>query len=272
MLYFLPTPIGNLDDISKHCLDILELCEIIICEDTRVTKSLINLLNSKFDKKIKPKEFHSLHSHNESEFLSKFDVENFDKICVYVSDAGMPCISDPGSFLVDFAIKNDIKYEVLSGSNALLLAVAGSGFVKKEFVFLGFLPSSGSERDLALQNALTLPYPCVIYESPKRIIKLISQICKIDENRKIYAIKEATKKFETKFHFIAKDMLNALNLANLNGEWVVVVDNANLTTQKITTQDILDLELPPKQKSKLLAKISGKSAKEHYEELISKKY
>ena len=76
MLYFLPTPIGNLDDISKRCLDILNLCDIIICEDSRVTKSFINLLNSKYNLEINPSEFYSLHTHNESEFFAKFDPNN----------------------------------------------------------------------------------------------------------------------------------------------------------------------------------------------------
>ena len=155
MLYFLPTPIGNLDDISKRCLDILNLCDIIICEDSRVTKSFINLLNSKYNLEINPSEFYSLHTHNESEFFAKFDPNNLiEKIVVYVSDAGMPCISDPGVALVRFAQNNSINYEVLSGSNALLLAVAASGLVEKEFSFLGFLPNTSRDRDLALQNAL----------------------------------------------------------------------------------------------------------------------
>lgn len=272
MLYFLPTPIGNLDDISKRCLDILNLCDIIICEDSRVTKSLINLLNTKYNLNINPSEFYSLHTHNESEFFAKFDPNNLiEKIVVYVSDAGMPCISDPGVALVRFAQNNSINYEVLSGSNALLLAVAASGLVEKEFSFLGFLPNTSRDRDLALQNALNSPYPVVIYESPKRILNLIKDIAKLEPTREIFAIKEATKKFETKFKNSAQNLVLSLQNANLKGEWCVVVAATNIINQeKITIDDINELDIAPKQKAKLLSKLTGKSVKEIYNKLSNR--
>ena len=269
MLYFLPTPIGNLDDISKRCLDILNLCDIIICEDSRVTKSLINLLNSKYNLNINPSEFYSLHTHNESEFFAKFDSEKLiSKTVVYVSDAGMPCISDPGVSLVEFAQKNGINYEVLSGANAALLAVAASGIVKKEFSFLGFLPNTGKDRELAVQNMLNLPYPVVIYESPKRILQLVEAVAKLEPEREIFAIKEATKKFEAKFKNSARNLVATLKSANLKGEWCVVVDGSkNIPQSAISIADINELDIPPKQKAKLLAKLTGKSVKEIYSQL-----
>ncbi|MCR8696260.1 MULTISPECIES: 16S rRNA (cytidine(1402)-2'-O)-methyltransferase [Campylobacter] len=271
MLYFLPTPIGNLDDISKRCLDILNLCDIIICEDSRVTKSFIKLLNSRYNLDIKPSEFYSLHTHNESEFFAKFEVSKLvEKIVVYVSDAGMPCISDPGVSLVKFAQKNSINYEVLSGSNALLLAVAASGLVEKEFSFLGFLPNNGKDRDIALQNALNSPYPVVIYESPKRVFELITSVAKMEPNREIFAIKEATKRFETKFKDSAQNLVIKLKNANLKGEWCVVIAASNVSNyEKITISDIDELDIPPKQKAKLLSKLTGKSVKEIYNQLTN---
>ncbi|MBF0985167.1 MAG: rRNA (cytidine-2'-O-)-methyltransferase, partial [Campylobacter sp.] len=166
------------------------------------------------------------------------------------------------------AIKNDIAYEVLSGSNAALLAVVASGLCEKEFCFLGFLPNNGKERAIAIQNALNLPFPAVIYESPKRILSLILDFAKLEPNREIFAIKEATKKFETKFRAAASELAKKLQEANLSGEWCVVVQkNPNFTSEKITKNDILELEISPKAKAKLLAKITGKSAKEIYSEL-----
>ncbi|OCR89571.1 16S rRNA methyltransferase [Campylobacter fetus subsp. testudinum] len=271
MLYFLPTPIGNLDDISKRCLDVLELCEIIICEDTRVTKSLITLLNARFGLQISPKEFYSLHTHNEKDFFYKFDKAKLEtKICVYVSDAGMPCISDPGISLVKFAQQNTIKYEVLSGANALLLAAAASGIIEKEFTFLGFLPNLGKERQIAIQNALNSPYPVIIYESPKRILSLIKSISELDLAREVFIIKEATKKFETKFKGSATNLLTQLENSNLNGEWCVVIERcANSVLERITTKDITELDLPLKQKAKLISKITGENAKKIYQNLIT---
>ncbi|ANE33810.1 16S rRNA (cytidine(1402)-2'-O)-methyltransferase [Campylobacter hyointestinalis subsp. lawsonii CCUG 27631] len=270
MLYFLPTPIGNLDDISKRCLDVLELCEIIICEDTRVTKSLITLLNAKFNLQISPKEFYSLHTHNEKDFFDKFDKSKLEtRICVYASDAGMPCISDPGISLVKFAQQNSIKYEVLSGANALLLAAAASGIIEKEFIFLGFLPNLGKERQIAIQNALNSLYPVIIYESPKRILSLIEDIVKLSPDREIFAIKEATKKFETKFKDNATNLLTILKKSNLNGEWCVVVDRSFVSAfERISQADILALDIPPKQKAKLLCKITGENSKKIYQNLI----
>ncbi|WP_086282787.1 16S rRNA (cytidine(1402)-2'-O)-methyltransferase [Campylobacter devanensis] len=269
MLYFLPTPIGNLDDISKRCLDILNLCDIIICEDSRVTKSLINLLNTKYNLNINPSEFYSLHTHNESEFFTKFEAKKLiENTVVYVSDAGMPCISDPGVALVEFAQQNGINYEVLSGANAALLAVAASGIVQKEFTFLGFLPNTGRDRELAIQNALNLTYPVVIYESPKRVLQLVEAIAKLEPKREIFAIKEATKKFEAKFKNSAKNLVAMLKSANLKGEWCIVIDGSKNNIQNtISVADINELDIPPKQKAKLLAKLTGKSVKEIYAQL-----
>ena len=132
MLYLIPTPIGNLSDISSRALEVLQSCEILICEDTRVSKKLLNLLSDKFQISFKISQFYSLHTHNEAEFFAGFDAALLrEKVCAYVSDAGMPCISDPGIALVKFAQRSGITYEVLSGANALLLAAAASGLVEK---------------------------------------------------------------------------------------------------------------------------------------------
>ena len=185
-----------------------------------------------------------------------------------MSDAGMPCICDPGREVVNFALKNDIKYEILTGANATILAVAASGIVEKEFVFLGFLPNTGAQRKIAIQNALNLNVPCVIYESPKRILQLIENFAKIAPKREIFLIKEATKKFETKFRASAEEMVQILSRANLSGEWVCVVDKSpNLACETITCDEILALDIPPKQKAKLLAKITGEDIKKIYEKL-----
>lgn len=269
MIYFLPTPIGNLADISYRTIEILQNCDIIFCEDTRIGKKLLLLLAQKFDINFGEILFYSVHSHNEADFIAKFDQEILrEKNVVFMSDAGMPCISDPGAEIVKFAIYNHIDYEVIPGANAVLLAVASSGLVQKEFIFLGFLPNNGKERDIAIQNALNLAYPAVIYESPKRIFDLIKDIAKYDENREIFLIKEATKKFETKFSQTAKNLLEILSQANLNGEWVCVLSpSQNTSFERISVDDIISLEIPPKQKAKLLAKITGENAKKIYEKL-----
>lgn len=269
MIYFIPTPIGNLKDISLHALEVLRECEILLCEDTRVSRSLINLLNERFNADIQISKFIPFHTHNENEFFTNLEPSFFDKNVAFLSDAGMPGISDPGVGLIRYALKNGINYEVLSGANAALLAIVSSGLVDKEFIFLGFLPNTGKERKIAIQNALNLAYTAVIYESPKRILELVESIAKLEPERELFAIKEATKKFETKFKNSAKNLALELKNANLSGEWSLVISSAkNVSFERISVDDINDLDIPPKIKAKLLSKITGENAKKIYENII----
>lgn len=270
MLYFIPTPIGNLGDISFRALELLKTCEIFFCEDTRISKSLLLSLSHKFKIDFKTKKMISFHSHNEKEILKNLNSEIFSQDIAFLSDAGMPGISDPGYALVDFALKNGIKFEVLPGANAALVALVSSALSEKEFVFMGFLANKGKDRIKDIQRALNHSYASIIYESPKRILSLVEQISFIDENREIFAIKEISKKFETKFKGKAKEVFNELKEANLNGEWVLVIskNHQNLNYNSLLESDILELDIPLKTKSKLLSKINGKSPKEIYAKLL----
>ena len=269
MLYLVPSPIGNLEDVSFRIISVLQKCELILCEDTRVSKSLIQALNFKFNLDIKIKKFIALHSHNEKEFLSNINKEFFNANVVYMSDAGMPCISDPGAVLVDFAIKNQIDYEVIPGANALLCAFASSGFKQKEFTFFAFLSNKGKNREKEIEKLMQNPYVSIVYESPTRILSLLESISLIDENRELFAIKEISKKFEKKFKASAKELLKILKNENLNGEWVLVIDsNKDEKKSFISEKDILNLDISLKEKSKLLAKIHSKNPKELYKKLL----
>jgi 16S rRNA (cytidine1402-2'-O)-methyltransferase len=261
LLILVPTPIGNLSDISKRAIEALNEADVIFCEDTRVTKKLLNLLQIEYSNKT----FYSMHSHNESEIISKLDLSIFDKNVVYVSDAGMPGISDPGSKLIQFAQQNNIKYDVIPGANAVLTALVASGF-EGEFTFFGFLPHKGNERDKKLKEVINHDKIAIIYESPHRIDKLLKELKKEIPERTVFFAKELTKMYQT---FI-KDKVKNIELKNNKGEWVVVIDK----TQKndiltLSYDDILTLKLHPKEKAKLLSKISTKSTKEIYNELIN---
>lgn len=210
MLYFIPTPIGNLSDISFRALELLKTCDLVFCEDTRVSKSLISLLNTKFHTDIHISKFIALHSHNEKEVLASIDLKIFEKNVAYLSDAGMPGISDPGKALVEFAQENNITYEILPGANAALVALVSSAFCQKEFIFIGFLANKGKERQKDIEKILNFPYPSIIYESPKRILSLVEQIMILDSQREIFLIKEISKKFEKKFKGNAKELSEIL--------------------------------------------------------------
>ncbi|EAH7701042.1 16S rRNA (cytidine(1402)-2'-O)-methyltransferase [Campylobacter upsaliensis] len=270
MLYFIPTPIGNLSDISLRSLELLSACEIVFCEDTRVCKHLITLLNDRFKTCIKPQKILSLHTHNEKEVLEKLDLKLFEKNVAYLSDAGMPGISDPGFALIQFALKHKLSYEVLPGANAALVALVSSNLCEKEFIFLGFLANKGKQRQKEIENLLLNPYPTIIYEAPTRILALVQTIAKLEPERELFAMKEISKKFQTSFRGRAEELVGELKNANLNGEWVLVVakSSQNFSSNSLCESDILALDLPLKVKSKLLAKMSGKNSKELYQKLL----
>ena len=260
MLKFVPTPIGNLSDISKRAIEALDEANIIFCEDTRITKKLLNLLNIPTNKT-----FYSMHSHNENEIISKLDISIFDKNIVYVSDAGMPAISDPGAKLVKFAQQNNIKYDVLPGANAILTAFVASGF-EGEFTFFGFLAHKGSEREKKLKEVISNDKISILYESPHRIEKLLKELKTLIPERVAFFAKELTKIHQT---FI-KDNIKNINLQNTKGEWVVIIDKTEKSDSLTLNYDeILALKLPLKEKAKLLSKISSKSTKEIYNELVN---
>ena len=270
MLCLVPTPIGNLEDISKRALKALEEAELIFCEDTRVTKKLLNLLEEKYNLNLSNKEFKSFHSHNENQVISSLTKELFTKNVVYCSDAGMPCVSDPGAVLVDFCIKNDIPYDVIPGANALLTAYAMSGFSSTNFAFYGFLDHKGASRNSKLDEILNSNILAILYESPHRLLKLLEELAQKDENRTIFLVKELSKLHQKSYKNSAKVLFEELKNENIKGEWVVVIQAKEKLGANIELDDIKNLDIAPKIKAKLIAKLTGKNAKEIYQQLLDK--
>ena len=295
MLYLIATPIGNIADIGIRALNVLESCDEILCEDTRVAKKLITLLNVRG--LLKKADFHytSFHSHNESLRLESFGAELkrlgadfFSKNVAYLSDAGMPCISDPGAKLVAFLQENGLPYSAVSGACSVVLAFALSGF-EGGFSFLGFIPHKMSDKRIFLRNMLESPLHCVCFESPKRILDSLKMLCEFAPNRKIFIAKELSKMHE-KFYFgKVGEVLARLKSENLKGEWVLVISAEQGGAERLSDEaqntpfgaiqpkkslnrfDIEALDIPPKIKAKLIAKIEGRSPKECYEELLNEK-
>ena len=269
MLTFVPTPIGNIGDISLRAIEALKEADVLLCEDTRITKKLLHILQERYD--FIPKEnqeFISLHSHNEQRFVEKLQSEFFEHNVVYVSDAGMPGVSDPGQVLVNYCIDNDIAYDVLPGANALLTAFVASGFMETKMVFLGFLDHKGKSREAGLQEALFNGYTTVLYEAPHRLEKLLKEIEKIDSERTIFLAKELTKKYQSYLRGTASELLEKLQ-NNIKGEWVVVLKAAaKHNISSISEQDILELDIPLKAKAKLIAKITQENTKTCYQRLL----
>jgi 16S rRNA (cytidine1402-2'-O)-methyltransferase len=268
MLSFLPTPIGNLEDISYRAVRILKSAKIIFAEDTRIAKSLLSLLSQRLNIDFGEKTFISLHSHNEIEKLSTIDINLFDEDTIYMSDAGMPAISDPGMHLINYAQSNNIPYDVLPGANAVLTALVMSGMSDKNFYFHGFLPHKPKERIKELKALLNRQEVIVLYESPHRLLQFAQELTLIDPLTPLFLAKELTKKFQSTFKGTAEEVLNLLQEATIKGEWVAVFKPLKSTNLPSNLLDIVaPLPLPPKEAAKLLAKLSQTKVKDCYEAL-----
>ncbi|MFA5427575.1 MAG: 16S rRNA (cytidine(1402)-2'-O)-methyltransferase [Sulfurimonas sp.] len=269
MLTLVPTPIGNIGDISLRAIEVLSGADTLLCEDTRVTKKLIHILKERYNTSFNPEQnFISLHSHNEKEFIEKLQPSFFEQNVLYVSDAGMPGISDPGQALVKYCQDNGVVYDILPGANALLTAFVASGFVETKMLFWGFLPHKGKDREASLQGALGSGFTTILYESPHRLEKLLNELSHEDTSRKIFLAKELTKKYQ-KYYFGTADEIKHKVDANLRGEWVVVIEAANAqNSSAISQNDILELDLPKKVQAKLISKITGENTKACYERLL----
>ena len=270
MIKFIPTPIGNPEDITIRALREFEKATLFLCEDTRETKRLLYILEERFDFTMPSADFLSFHEHNGKERLkevaSRLTIENV----IYVSDAGMPIISDPGQILVEYAQKHNISYDVLPGASAVTTAYASSGFESGKFLFWGFLPHKGSSRSSELIEVMNSSTNIILYEAPHRIEKLILEITSIDEDRELFLAKEISKKFQNYYKATAKEILEKFNTINSRGEWVVIIKAIEKDEKALYLDDILNFDIPPKVKSKLLSKITDRTTKEWYKELILK--
>lgn len=275
MLYLLPSPIGNLSDITLRTLEVLKGGDVFLCEDTRVTQRLLSLLEKKGLLQAKERKFYAFHSHNQDSFLHHVDELFFAVDVIFMSDAGMPCVSDPGSALVRYAQRHEIPYEILPSGSAPILAYCYSGFGDDGFVFDGFLPHKSLERKSRLMHwreMLLGSLPLVIFESPLRLLASLQDLCEIDSDCEVFVIKEMTKKFERFFKGGIGEVLEEMKCENLHGEWVLVVRfSPKSLEKKLGSLEVLGLDIPPKIKAKLLSKITDQSPKSWYQKLTEER-
>ncbi|MDD4088670.1 MAG: 16S rRNA (cytidine(1402)-2'-O)-methyltransferase [Tissierellia bacterium] len=232
-LYIVPTPIGNLGDMTKRAVETLNNCELILAEDTRHTQKLLNHFNIK----TKMSSYHKFNEKQRSEEIIQ-KLLNDDISVALVTDAGTPCISDPGYELVKEARENDIEVIGLAGASALTTALSISGIETYEFAFYGFLPRKKSELDSTLKRILDNPVKTfVLYESPRRILNLIENIKVHMPNSTLCVCKELTKLHEKTFYGNADEVLEQLNNHDdvEKGEYVVVGYNNDYLEQDISS-------------------------------------
>ena len=268
MITFIPTPIGNPQDITIRAMKLFENARLFFCEDTRQTKRLLRLLEERFAMTYPDAEFYSFNEHNGGARIEEFSSVFSEKEIVYVSDAGMPVISDPGQLLVEYCQNHDIKYDVLPGASAATTVYAASGFEGGKFLFYAFLPHKGKERSTALDAVMNSRYDTVLYEAPHRLEKLLAEIIAIDADRLLFLAKEISKKYQRYYHGTAAEIRTQLSETTIRGEWAVVIGAQREMKQSLSFDQVLALELPPKVKAKLLSSLSDKSTKAWYEILI----
>lgn len=220
LLYLVPTPIGNMQEVSPRMIEVLSSMNLIACEDTRVTGKLLNMLGLK-------KELVSLREHNEvsqSQDLVK-RILSGEKVA-YMSDAGYPCISDPGAKFVQICLENGINVTCISGPNAALNALAASGLPSDHFYFHGFLQAKESAKLEELRELLNKKETLIFYEAPHRIQKTLESMYEILGDRKACIARELTKKHEEFIRGSLKE-LSKIDPETLIGEMVIIVEGFN---------------------------------------------
>ena len=217
LLYLIPTPIGNLEDITLRALRILKDVDAILAEDTRVTKKILKHYN------INNKIF-SFHSHNEHRVLEKWIKKLKEgKIIALVSDAGTPSVSDPGFLLVRECAKSGIDVKCLPGPTAFLPALVNSGIPCDRFVFEGFLPVKKG-RKTRMQDLSVESRTMIFYESPHRILKTLKLfLLYFGEERKITITREISKIYEETIRGTIIDLIKVYETNKPRGEFVIIV-------------------------------------------------
>lgn len=219
-LYVVATPIGNLNDISKRALEVLESCDLIAAEDTRNTQKLLNSFNIK-TRLISYHKF--IEIKRSKELINKILSEQIN--IALVSDAGTPCISDPGTEIVRCARKNGIQVIGIAGASALTMALSISGIDSSEISFYGFLSKKKQILRKKLEEIKANPIRTfVVFESPKRIITLIEEVNKIMPNATLCVCNDLTKYYEKSYYGDVKDVLLKLKEAEFvgKGEYTIV--------------------------------------------------
>ena len=231
VLYLVATPIGNLGEFSSRALDIIKEVDIIGCEDTRNTQKLLSFFGIK-------KELCSLREHNEftsSDYLIK-RLLNGDKVA-YVSDAGYPCISDPGNILAKKAIEAGINVSTICGSSAFLNALVSSGLPTDHFSFYGFISPKDNEATQELNALKSRAETLIFYESPHRIERTLKLFHQVLGDRNAVIGRELTK-INEEFVRGTLSELSSMDCDTLKGEMVIIVEG-NTSKEEVSDEDVL---------------------------------
>ena len=217
-LYMVGVPIGNFDDMTYRAVQTLQMVDMIYCEDTRVTKKLLN--HFAIDKPLR-----SYHTFNENEITNQLlDLIREGQNIAVVSDAGMPIISDPGFPAVRDAIQNDVDVVVIPGPSAFVTALVGSGISSNRILFTGFLNSGDNKRKKELEKLKDKEETLILYESPHRIKETLEMLVELMPTRHICLARELTKTYEEYLHGTPLEILEVVD--EIKGEMVIIIEGA----------------------------------------------
>tara|TARA_B100000674_G_scaffold445387_1_gene411619 strand:+ start:96 stop:764 length:669 start_codon:yes stop_codon:yes gene_type:complete len=217
MLYIIPTPIGNLKDITLRCIEKLKNTELIIVENYNKSKILFKEHNISTP-------FIINNTFNESSKLD-YIISKIKSVndCCLITDSGTPGISDPGFLIIRKCVELEIDVKCLPGPTALIPALIQSGFPCEKFVFEGFLPKKKGKLK-RLEYLVNETRSVIIYESPHRILKTLEIINDLSPNKKIVVVKELTKIHENIYRGTSKEIIKNLELSNLKGEFIIIMN------------------------------------------------
>lgn len=220
MLYIIPTPIGNLKDITLRCIEKLKNTELIIVESYNKSKILFKEYNISAPYIIN-------NTFNESSKLD-YIISKIKSVsdCCLITDSGTPGISDPGFLIIRKCVELEIDVKCLPGPTALIPALIQSGFPCEKFVFEGFLPKKKGKLK-RLEYLLNETRSVIIYESPHRILKTLEIINNLTPNKKIVVIKELTKIHENIYRGISKEIIKNLEISKLKGEFIIIINGSD---------------------------------------------
>lgn len=272
-LYIVPTPIGNLDDITLRAIDVLKNATLIAAEDTRHSKILLDKLG------ISSKKMISCHDHNEEEKAQIIisEVKN-GGIVALISDAGSPLINDPGYKVVTHCAKADVKVVPLPGPCALITALEASALPTDKFMFRGFFPVKEKELEETVCSLKDADYTCVFYEAPRRIIATMEVVGRILPEHDVTLCREMTKTFESFYRLKAKDAAAFLkeDSDRTKGEFVVAIgslknDSTDIPENVKDAVSELIRTAPVKQVTAVIAKLTGLKKNDLYNYALSLK-
>lgn len=266
IIYLIPTPIGNMEDITIRAINILKEVDVIFCEDTRVTSLLLKNLNIS-------KKLIANHEYNEEDNFKKLD-DYISQNCNVgiVSDRGTPIISDPGYTLAEYAINKNYNVVGLPGPTALIPALITSGLPPMPFLFYGFLNSKESRRIKELEELKGVKSTIIFYEAPHRIKKMLQNILDIFGDRKISVAREISKKYEEIYRGTVTNIIEQMN--DVKGELVIIVsgntqdfDYSSLTINEHVNQ-LMELGYNKMEAIKIVAKERKLAKNDVYKKVI----